>query len=225
MFPINKTEHNWLIKRVNNSAVERHRPDMTGVVYDLGCGVRPYEEDIIKNCTSYIGVDWSNTLHDISADIIANLNKPLPIGDSTADSVVSFQVLEHLCEPQVMLDESFRILRPGGKIFLAVPFQWWVHEAPWDYFRYTRFGLQHILDKAGFESIEVEANTGFWSMWFLKLNYQLTRLIRGPKLLQHILRCLFIPFWWLNQTIAPLMDRYWPSDEETAVYFATARKP
>lgn len=224
MVAINKLEHNWLIKKINNESVAAHRDQMTGEVYDLGCGVQPHATEIRKVCDRYIGVDWSNTLHGLRADIVADLNKPLPIRDSVADNVVSFQVLEHLCEPQVLVNEAFRILRPAGKIFLAVPFQWWLHEAPWDYFRYTRHGLAHLLTKAGFIDATVTAVTGFWSMWFLKLNYQSTRLLRGPAPVRAVLRGALIPFWWLNQTVAPRLDARWPSEEETAGYFAVAKK-
>jgi SAM-dependent methyltransferase len=198
---------------------------MEGVVYDLGCGIRPFEKDILEYADRYVGVDWSNTLHGLRADVVADLNKPLPIKDGAANTVVSFQVLEHLSEPQNMLNEAFRILRAGGQIFLSVPFQWWIHEAPWDYFRFTRYGLEHLFKKAGFVEIEVEAVSGFWSMWFLKLNYQTTRLVRGPRPLRLLIRTGLIPFWWLDQTIAPLLDHFWPAEGETAGYFVTARKP
>src|SRR5690606_19107127 len=121
---------------------------------------------------SYIGIDWNHSLHELQADIIADLNCPLPIRSQTIDHVVSFEVLEHLSEPAVMLTEAYRVLRPNGEIILSAPFQWWVHEAPWDYCRYTCHGLQHIFGKAGFRNIVVTPTTGFWSMWILKLNYQ-----------------------------------------------------
>lgn len=220
-----KFQFNWLIKKIYNDYIRQYQVLMNGVIFDLGCGTRPYENDILLYADFYIGVDWSNTLHGLQADLVADLNQPLPIRNNVADAVVSFQVLEHLCEPQMMLNEAFRILRPEGRIFLSVPFQWWVHEAPWDYFRFTRYGLEHIFKKAGFVEIKVEAVSGFWSMWFLKLNYQTARLVRGPRPLRWLIRGALIPFWWLDQIIAPLLDRVWPAEGETAGYFVTARKP
>lgn len=196
-----------------------------GVVYDFGCGDRPYEHDILNYADRYIGIDWSKNNNYIKADIVSDLNEVLPIEDGVADNIVCFQVLEHLSEPQIMLNEAFRILRPRGRIFLSVPFQWWVHEAPWDYFRFTQYGLEYLFKKAGFVDIEVEAVSGFWSMWFLKLNYQTARLVCGPRPLRWLIRGMLIPFWWLNQTIAPVVDRVWRAEGETAGYFVTARKP
>jgi len=216
--------HNWLVIKLNNKNVRNKLADIRGVVYDLGCGIRPYEKDILAVADRYIGVDWSNTIHELKSDIIADLNQPLPIGDKVADTVVSFQVLEHLCEPQIMLNEAFRILKPSGTIILTVPFQWWVHEAPHDYFRYTRHGLEYLLGKVCFVDVIVKESSGFWSMWVLKLNYQLARLVRGPKLVRWFIRLCLLPLWISSQLIAPMIDRYWHAPQETAVYIATAKK-
>jgi SAM-dependent methyltransferase len=225
MHKISFLTHNWLALRTNNEDIKRRLPMLSGTVYDLGCGTRPYEKDILAYASKYVGVDWSNTLHELSADIVADLNKPLPIEGGVAHHVVSFQVLEHLREPQTMLNEAFRILQPGGNILLSVPFQWWLHEAPYDYFRYTRYGLEHLLTKAGFVDVDVQEVNGFWVMWFLKLNYQTCRLIRGPWLLRWTIRIILLPLWLLDQVAAPLLDRIWSAKEETTGYFVCARKP
>lgn len=225
MYLMNWWDHNRLIKaRMNALVFERVRV-MSGTVVDLGCGTAPFRDDILAHASRYIGVDWSNTLHNSRADVVADLNGPLPIEDAMADHVVSFEVIEHLSDPATMLSEAARILRPGGLLTLSAPFQWWEHEAPWDYQRFTRHGLRHQLEKVGFTDIVVLNTTGFWSMWFLKLNYQLARLPRGPRLLRALIRMPLIAFWWLDQVIAPLLDKAWPEERETAGYFLTARKP
>lgn len=226
MYTESRISHNWLIKKAVNNKVRARLPYLSGRVIDLGCGVRPFEQDILQHADEYVGVDWGNTLHGLQADIMADLNQPLPIADEAANHVVSFEVLEHLSEPQVMLGETFRILRRGGQVTLSVPFQWWVHEAPWDYYRYTCHGLEYMLRKAGFSDIVVSPTTGFWSMWLLKLNYQTLRLARrGPRPVSFLMRAMLIPFWWLNQHFAQTIDKFWPAESETAGYFVTATKP
>jgi SAM-dependent methyltransferase len=225
MYPVKWWDHNRLIKTRMNALVHARARAFAGTVVDLGCGTAPFREEILGHAHRYIGVDWANTLHDSIADIIADLNQPLPLPDAMADHVVSFEVIEHVAEPAMMLREAARILRAGGLLTLSAPFQWWEHEAPWDYQRFTRHGLRYQLENAGFVDIVVRNTTGFWSMWILKLNYQLARLPRGPRWVRTTIRAPLVVFWWLAQVIAPLMDRVWHEDRETAGYFVTARKP
>src|SRR5690606_3589331 len=108
-------------------------------------------------------------------------------------------------------------------IVLQVPWQWWVHEAPYDFFRYTPHGLLHLLKKAGFVNITVEAQSGFFTTIVLKLNYFTGRFIRGPRPIRLIIKGLLAPFWYLGQKLAPLLDkldRNW--ELETTGYWVTA---
>lgn len=217
--------HNFSIFDIGDRWLRHFEPRYHGLLVDLGCGDRTYEHYLARHCDRYVGVDWTSSMHGLHADVAADLNRPLPFGSDSVDTVVSFSVLEHLREPGGLLSEAFRILRPGGHLIIQVPFMWHVHEAPHDYFRFTRFGLQSLLEAAGFGGVEVHATTGFWHMWTLKLNYQLARLIRGPRLARGVVSALLWPFFHLDQFLAARMDRVWPiSDAETAGYFAAARK-
>jgi len=88
---------------------------MNGRAIDLGCGTAPYKEDVLNVADEYIGVDWKSSLHDQShVNVFADLCKTLPFPDEHADTVVSFQVMEHLPEPDSFLSECHRILKHGG---------------------------------------------------------------------------------------------------------------
>ena len=221
----NRQAHNWLIYDVGDEMLLRHTDMYRGDVYDLGCGDMPFKSFFQRHCERYVGVDWNNSEHDTKPDIVADLNAALPIPSDCAGTVVSISVLEHLSEPRTMLSEAHRILVPGGHIVLHVPFQWHIHEAPYDYFRFTRFALQNMLAGAGFADIRVEPTTGFWSMWVLKLNYQLKKLVRGPTPIRVPLQIVFTIMWWLDQQFARWLDKIWPGEDETAGYVVTATKP
>ncbi|HZI94607.1 MAG TPA: class I SAM-dependent methyltransferase [Patescibacteria group bacterium] len=219
MNSIDRSSHNWLAMKINNMAFESCRHVIKGRVVDLGCGTAQYRPDILATATQYVGVDWENSLHDRSGvNLFADLSQRLPLRDGCADTVVAFQVMEHLREPGLFLAECHRILRPGGSLFLTVPFMWEVHEAPSDYYRYTRHGLEHLLGKAGFVDRQVRETTGFWQTWVLKFNYHTARSAGALR------RMLWMPLWYLGQSLAPLLDRRSGHPEETASYTVTARR-
>jgi ubiquinone/menaquinone biosynthesis C-methylase UbiE len=71
------------------------------------------------------------------------------------DAVLSTQVLEHVADPLSVLAEFFRVLKPDGRLWLTAPFVWYLHEEPYDYYRFTSHGLRFLLERAGFIEIEV----------------------------------------------------------------------
>ncbi|PPK51363.1 methyltransferase domain-containing protein [Marinobacter persicus] len=222
----NRQWHNWLVYDIGDHFLAKYSPNYKGTLYDLGAGESPYKDFFLQHADQYIAVDWAGSFHDTKADIAADLNKPLPIDSEVADTVVSLSVLEHLCEPQTMLNEAFRILKPGGGMVLQVPWQWWIHEAPFDFFRYTPYGLKYLFEKAGFVDVTVEPQSGFFTMWILKGNYFSQRFIRGPRPLRALVKAALLPFWYLGQKLAPLLDKLdknWAL--ETSGYYVTAKKP
>ena len=221
----NRKSHNWLIYDVGDQHLLKYSKHYKGTLYDLGAGESPYKDFFLRYADQYIAVDWAGSFHDTKADIAADLNKPLPIESEAADTVVSLSVMEHLCEPQIMLNEAYRILKPGGGIVLQVPWQWWIHEAPYDFFRYTPYGLKYLFEKVGFVDVVVEAQSGFFTMLTLKVNYFSKRFICGPRPLRWLIKAVLLPFWYLGQKAAPLLDkldRNWAL--ETSGYYVTAKK-
>jgi len=217
--------HNWLIYDIGDRFLEKYIPIYKGILYDLGAGESPYKDFFLLHADKYIAVDWSGSRHETKADIVANLNEPLPIESEVADTIVSLSVLEHLYEPQFMLNESFRILKNGGGIVLQVPWQWWVHEAPYDFYRYTPYGLEYLFKRAGFVDIKIEPQAGFFTTMTLKLNYFSRRFISGPGHLRMVLSWIFAICWYVGQKLAPLLDKL---DKNWALeapgYYVTARK-
>ena len=99
-----------------------------------------------------------------------------------------------------------------------------MHEAPYDYYRYTRFGLQYLFEKTGFVDVQVYPQTGFWAMWTLKFSYQTARLVRGPWPIRKAIVLLLRGVWAIDQRIAPWLDKHWKGEAETAGYFVVEKK-
>ena len=125
-----------------------------GNLLDLGCGKVPLYEaykDKISNC---ICVDWDNSLHkNIFSDMTMDLNDSLPFEGKSFDTIILSDVLEHIKNPQSLWIEINRILKENGVLIMNVPFHYWIHEHPFDYFRYTRYALENFADESGFEII------------------------------------------------------------------------
>lgn len=79
----------------------------------------------------------------------------IPLEADTIDAILCTQVLEHVAEPSSVVGEFRRLLRPGGRLWMVAPLVWFLHEQPYDYYRYTSYGLRHLLERAGFIDIEI----------------------------------------------------------------------
>lgn len=151
----------------------------SGDLADLGCGKAPLMGSYAKYCTSSLLVDWENSAHPNSLlDISQDLNDPLTsIKSESLDTVLLSDVLEHIREPAKLLVEISRILRPGGYLILNVPFAYRLHEQPYDYYRFTSYALEYLVNKAGLRVIELRALGGWlevmgdmWSKLFSAVN-------------------------------------------------------
>lgn len=221
----NKKEYNWLLYDLSDKFLIEYIPFYKGIMLDLGCADKPYEEFFRQYVDSYIGIDWDNTLHNSKADIVSDLNKRIEIESNYADTIISLNVLEHLYNPQLFLNETYRILKQDGALILHIPFQWWIHEAPHDYFRYTPYGLRYLLNNAGYQDIHIQPVSGFFTTILMKINYFSLKAIKGSPLKQKLLKNLLKPFWYVNQKLAPKLDnmhRGWSL--ETQSFFVVAQK-
>lgn len=134
-----------------------------GILVDYGCGNKPYLPFFQGVVSGHIGVDVNqNVLNTV--DIVVEAQGRLPFEDTSIDTVLSTQVLEHVAEPVGYLSEVSRVLRTAGRLILTCPGSYMLHEEPNDYFRYTRYGLEHLLQQAGFRILRIDCAGGAWRL-------------------------------------------------------------
>ncbi|KXK29102.1 MAG: Ubiquinone/menaquinone biosynthesis C-methyltransferase UbiE [Candidatus Hinthialibacteria bacterium OLB16] len=131
-----------------------------GRVLDAGAGRLSYQSLLEKHGDSVVYLDRYRSVDGLS--LTGDLEN-LPFADGSFNTVFCSQVLEHVPEPEKVLVEFHRILKPGGKVLLTVPHLAYLHNEPHDYYRYTHYGLQHLFTKAGFVTEEVRWSGGVLS--------------------------------------------------------------
>jgi len=146
-----------------------------GRVIDIGCGLQPYRALLGPGVTEYVGVDRE---HELTNPTVVGSAEALPFPDESFDVALSTQVLEHVPEPYRALGEAVRVLKKGGRLILTVPGVWPTHEAPHDFWRFTRHGLMRLLDEHGIEYSELKALGLLWATLGQMTNLELQR--RGP---------------------------------------------
>jgi SAM-dependent methyltransferase len=190
-------------------------------VLDAGAGEGRYAHRFARQ--RYYGVDlavgdaaWDYSRLDAIADLTA-----LPFRTGAFDAAIHIVTIEHLREPGRALAEIARSLAPGGVFLAAAPHEWEVHQAPHDYFRYTRYGLAYLLEAAGFESLEIRPSGGYFRLLA-------RRLLNGLQFFTGGIRWLFfVPAAILAAPpalVLPFLDFLDRDRNFTLGYICTARK-
>lgn len=148
----------WIWGQIFLREITCVREYCVGNVLDIGCGTKPYRH--IFPVQEYWGIDLPrvNAIPDIHASALA-----LPIADQSIDLCFSMWLLDDLADPEVYLAELFRVLRPGGHAVLVEIQSFPEHDAPNDYWRFTRYGLLRLGEQAGLHTIKILPIGGFWA--------------------------------------------------------------
>jgi SAM-dependent methyltransferase len=227
-------------------ALEGVAPLARGRLLDVGCGDKPYLEIFLPYVSEYLGVEHEAAFRQTASsargrgpDVFYD-GLRLPFGDGEFDTVLSVQTLEHTPNPQLLLCEMARVLKPQGRLLLSAPFSFRLHEEPHDYFRYSPHGLRALCAEAGLELERCEAMGNLWSLLGHKLNSYLALNVahaggvaqRLDKL-GHEAEQRHGPRYWLMPAVAVSMtgvsvaarvlDRVAPDESESLGYLIVAR--
>lgn len=135
---------------------------LRGLVVDVGAGTGYARRFLDSAATTYLPTDLPGGRQADDPGIARGGERPrvhcsgyrLPFADASVDGVTVLMVLEHTVEPEKILAEAHRVLRPGGRVLVSVPFAFPVHGAPHDYRRWTLGGLVAELERAGLRAVE-----------------------------------------------------------------------
>ena len=148
----------FIIRRSLLAAVNELKPKLKGKVLDLACGIMPYKDYLMSDkIENYIGIDLESSEyhHEVKPDFYWN-GSEIPLADSSVDFVLATEFLEHYFDTTIILKEIKRVLKPGGVFFFTVPGIWPLHEAPYDYHRFTPFALEEHFKRAQYASTVIK---------------------------------------------------------------------
>lgn len=146
----------------------------SGKVIDLGGDKK---SDYQKQFKGQFDLTTLNYSKEALPDIYHDLEKPLPLTSDSFDGAALINVLEHIYHARELVFETYRILRKGGKIVIAVPFLFPIHPSPRDFWRFTDMTLRNMLGDAGFKDIVITPlAAGVFSARLLMIE----RLLPGP---------------------------------------------
>lgn len=202
-------------------ALQQHA---SGSLLDIGCGNKPYRELYNKYSATQVGCDIVQS--DASmVDVICPATA-LNFSDNSFDTAFCTQVLEHVYDHHAVIKEANRVLKPGGKLILTVPFCWELHEEPYDFFRVTKHGLKELFEENNFNVIYIKANGGKWAATVQMFINTIYSTFRFKTIRAKLLKFLFLElkFTWLLNKLAVSIDKKYFDDIWTLNYIIVAEK-
>ncbi len=192
--------------------IKIYAKNITGTTLDIGCGSKPYES--LFRTDKYIGMDIEVSGHkhtDSHIDVFYN-GTEIPFKNDSFDSIVCFEVLEHVFNPDAFLKEAIRVLKPGGSAIFTVPFIWDEHEQPYDYARYSSFGLKSLFEKNGFKICENRKYLCDLRLFTLLANAYIYKIIRKliPNKMSYL---LILPLTTINNLLGYVLFLF-PKNED-----------
>ena len=215
---------------------------LTGRMLDVGCGERPHAA-LFPNIDRYFGIEHLGAVINVEQSLAASVahvrhiidafaeGERLPFRERSFDSCIAIEVLEHVPDPTLVVAEMRRVVKPGGAVMVTVPFVGELHQTPYDFRRFTIFGIEGLLRDHGFEIERTLARGNFTAVTGRVLAHWLYRL--GAKFIKRdgAVRMhkwaipLVLPLCALTLLVFNLLSRFSKDETLCLGYAVLARAP
>ena len=210
------------------TSILRAKPYISGVCADIGSGNSIYKKFILQSADKYIAVDKSDIhkhMFQTSKESFINADiKDLPFESNSIDTIILTQVLEHIDNPYETLSEISRVLKKDATLILSAPFIYQAHATPYDYFRFSEYGLKKLLKAYHYEILEFHYQGYFGTAIMSITNGFIWTLASRYKTLRNTLVLpLLLILFTLNNLIGLCLDVI-KLKEFTPNFFVIAKK-
>ena len=127
-----------------------------GRILDVGAGKLAWRTELRDHASAYFSGDL--TIEHPELSLVFDATQPYPFPDSTFDTIFCCSVLEHCTEPWRAFTEMSRVLQPTGTIILSVPFCFYAHGEPFDFYRFTPHAIEYLAAGANLRVVELHPN-------------------------------------------------------------------
>jgi SAM-dependent methyltransferase len=203
----------WVRRRLRQALLEA-RVNARGVLFDVGCGRKPYAPMLEDRVSRYIGMEYApgsgyrGNAADVCGDAAA-----IPLASASVDTVLCTEVLEHVSDPDAVVGEIARVLKPGGKVICTAPFCYPVHDE-YDFYRYSPGTVGTLMKRHGLEVVLERplAGTGvtlavLFNLYWFEAGFIWTKWLYPIGLVLRPLLWLFAAFvnlsGWLFERLIP----------------------
>lgn len=190
---------------------------------DIGCGNDQYGELFPNRTTLDI-----EARPGVKVDIIADAHNLSQIKDNSFGVVLCTEVLEHLHTPSQAIAEFHRILKPGGLLLLSTRFIFPIHDAPGDYYRFTKYGLRYLLREFEIKELKSETSTGeTLAVLYQRIGFQCDTLWFKPLKILWFLKakCMLLCARVITKEYGDIRHTQEEEGILSSGYYVAARKP
>ena len=218
----------WVYRRIEQ-AIASQAYRARGFLLDVGCGRKPYERLFENRVQRYVGIEYSPTsgYRGNTADICGDVSA-IPLTCCSVDTVLCTEVLEHVPDPDAVVREIARVLKPGGVVLCTAPFVYPVHDT-FDFFRYSSAGMETLMTRHGLEVQEILPLSGtgltlaiMLNLYWFEIGFMWTKWLYPFGL---ILRPLLLVLLLVINTGGWILEQILPSSHMPFNYLTVAQRP
>lgn len=169
----------YFVRKEIFAFLESNSNFLSGNLLDFGGGSKPYQ-DLFKNSQNYFSIEVLSNKENLKSDIYYN-GSELPFADNTFDSILCTEVFEHVEKLDDVIDELYRVLKPGGRMIVTTPFMCMEHEMPYDFRRFSFNGLSNLMKKNNFKILQSQKLLNNFHVFFQTLNFYICQVFLKKK--------------------------------------------